>query len=1383
MSLLPPDCTTKCRSLQHAREVISALTKGTESQLKAFLTAHCHNAATLKDEFGRTALHLAASLGQKSLLDWLLEVKGADLLAKDKESGWTALHRSVFYGHVHCLMSLVKHGGCLSTQDKEGLSVLDLAMKDRPAHVVFRNSDPTEVYTWGNNTNFTLGHGNQQSKHHPEPVDLFSRTGVYIKQVVLCKFHSVFLSQKGQVYTCGHGQGGRLGHGDEQTYLVPRMVEGLISHHCSQVAAAKDHTVVLTEDGYVYTFGLNTFHQLGIVPPPSTSNVPKQVLSKALKGRTVIGVAAGRFHTVLWTKEAVYTLGLNGGQLGYLSDPNGERCVTAPRQVSALHHKDVSLSMAAASNGATVCVTDRGDVYLLTDYQCKKLASKQFNLKKVLVAGGSLDHRVDPQTLKEGGGDKVSILALDEAGRVFCWKSSSSCLKHCRWAYGRQVFMSDISLGKNEMMFITQEGEGFAGHWVTDSKKSTAKRDDVLASGSGAEVSCHSDGTQAYERIQLEKLPHVHRAVSITMEPKGRNFGLLQSDPKTSLYEIPTVSASTFSKDLQGLLDEAGETDDLHDATLQVGNRTFPVHKYILAMRSDFFRKQFYPESDRVELPDILQTSEDAVGCELFVMEKVHPDMFEQLLQFIYTDTCNMLFHGYKAKIPQEERSEDHQDTLISTLQKISFNEGLKGKSAYEVYRSCHVNGDGEKRKIKAKNSKKGKEGCEEGNPVKALQAMAKKFGIIGLSARLDGVKFENGKINILHKKAGSRLKFNQKNLSSVYIMVLLVWYFVCDNICCKYIGISLADYFRSMLGSSWIEGTSCAALDMPIQSDILQVIIDYIYTDESATVKESLNVEFLCNVLVVADQLLITRLKEMCEVAITEKLTLKNAADLLEFAAMYNADQLKLSCLQFIVLNMAALLESRALDVLSDEVLVELSVAYRKLIPAMQRRVITPYPDGPDLSSFETDDWETLLCSKQDTDMDQASRETLLKKVKIKAKKKPRKRSDSSGGYNLSDIIQSPPCAGLGKTDKTNSIESLQELLTSDSEGSYGAGSPRDLQSPVFMLGLGHDKSEMEEKSQILRTKSPPPTPEVKNEKPSLSKTSTPRPIPRPISRYANNYRDFPPDNVLVCFCVQPLLIPCHNTDVFQKLVCTLFFFSPASPPVLDLRAIMEMEENIQNRGATPKSPSVSNTKLPAHAMKLSQKQRKMIAMTAREGSMEHTTVKVSPSSVPTKTGTAWATPLHTTPSYTSFRDLLMEEEKSVKAACASSPVIKRVSFKASEQDEHEKLSGTCGNVCIGNPDLSLLGCLCFSPWVMPVVGSPPAVPPVTFASILEEERQQEAALIRSREKPLALIQIEERAIQDLLIHYKALNNPDEFIVVERTSQGPIATPMWNKH
>jgi len=67
-------------------------------------------------------------------------------------------------------------------------------------------------------------------------------------------------------------------------------VEGLSSHQCSQIAAAKDHTVVLTEDGCVYTFGLNTFHQLGILPPPANCSVPRQVRITSTKSLAVFVV-------------------------------------------------------------------------------------------------------------------------------------------------------------------------------------------------------------------------------------------------------------------------------------------------------------------------------------------------------------------------------------------------------------------------------------------------------------------------------------------------------------------------------------------------------------------------------------------------------------------------------------------------------------------------------------------------------------------------------------------------------------------------------------------------------------------------------------------------------------------------------------------------------------------------------------------------------------------------------------------------------------------------------------------------------------------------------------------------------------------------------------
>ncbi|XP_061316395.1 inhibitor of Bruton tyrosine kinase isoform X1 [Pezoporus flaviventris] len=1358
MNSLMPECTSKCRSLQHALDVISVVTRGSEGQIKAFLSSYCYNAATLKDAFGRNALHLASSCGKKGVLDWLAEVKGVDLSVKDKESGWTALHRSIFYGYIDCVLSLLKHGVSLYVQDKEGLSALDLVMKDRPVHVVFKKTDPTEVYTWGNNINFTLGHGGQQGKHHPELVDLFPRNGVYIKQVVLCKFHSVFLSHKGQVYTCGHGQGGRLGHGDEQTCLIPRLVEGLAGHQCSQIAAAKDHTVVLTEDGYVYTFGLNTFHQLGILPPPSNCSVPRQVQAKNLKGRMVIGVAAGRFHTVLWTKEGVYTMGLNGGQLGYLLDPNGEKCVTSPRQVSALHHKDISVSLVSASDGATVCVTERGDIYLLADYQCKKMASKQLNLKKVLVSGGYLEYKVDTQHLKENGGQKICILALDEAGRVFCWKSSNNSMKQCRWVYGRQVFMSDVALNGNEIMFVTQDGEAFSGKWLDEGKKFSEKKAELVSSlqNSSCDVSCEHDTNSVYERIRLQKLTFVHRAVSIATDPNGCNFAVLQSDPKTSLYEIPSVSLSSFGEDFGKLLDETDEMDSIHDVTFQIGTRTYPVHKYILAVRSDFFRKLFVSSDNQLDTTDIYRKDEDAVGCDLYVVEKVHPDLFAYLLQFIYTDTCDLLTHGYKPKILHKGKSEEYQGTLISNLSKMSFNENVNGKSTFEIYRNNQVQVINEKQKTK---SKKCKAVGEEANLIKMLQSSAKKFGLSNLSGRLDGVRLENGKINVVNKKNGNKMKLNQKKCS-----------YLCDVTlksldgkefpCHKCVLCARLDYFHSMLSSSWIEASCCSALEMPIHSDILQIIVDYLYTDEALAIKDSQNVEFICNVLVVADQLLISRLKEICEVAIAEKFTLKNAAELLEFSAMYNAEQLKLSCLQFIVLNMAALLESRTLDILSDEVVKDLSDYYRKTIPAMVRRVITPYPDGPDISSFEPEDGENFVFLREEMNIEQNSQEALFKKAKNKAKKKPRKRSNSSGGYNLSDIIQSPASTGSVKLDKTNSVESLPELLTSDSEGSYaGVGSPRDLQSPDFTKGFHPEKAEMKDKACNHGMKPSQPNRDMKSYKGSSALTqSLPQSIP-----HAKNNSGSSPNWVAASF-------------------------SPASPPAMDLRTIMEIEESMQKCGAMPKANS---GRMASHGIKLSQKQRKMIALAAKDNgsitSSTETTTLVTAPPPPTqvvKLGNAWSSSLHSAfPK--SFRDLVMEEEKCMNANNSPGTGIKRAGHKGTEDSSAQNTirSTTVSSPALEDRVLDSPQLESHNPWSAASPTSSPVIAPVMFSAIVEEELQQEAALIRSREKPLALIQIEECAIQDLLIHYEAFDNPDEFVTVERAPQGPIAAPMWNKH
>ena len=69
------------------------------------------------------------------------------------------------------------------------------------------------------------------------------------------------------------------------------------------------------------------------------------------------------------------------------------------------------------------------------------------------------------------------------------------------------------------------------------------------------------------------------------------------------------------------------------------------------------------------------------------------------------------------------------------------------------------------------------------------------------------------------------------------------------------------------------------------------------------------------------ADQLLIARLKTLCEVAIAEHvMTLRNAADCLQFAVTYNAQGLRDRAAQFLCLNLAVVLEKKGLDGLSHE-------------------------------------------------------------------------------------------------------------------------------------------------------------------------------------------------------------------------------------------------------------------------------------------------------------------------------------------------------------------------------------------------------------------------------------------------------------------------------
>ena len=115
-----------------------------------------------------------------------------------------------------------------------------------------------------------------------EPQAQVAREIVKVRSCAAGDFHSAFLSRTGELFTCGRGEYGRLGHGDHEDVWQPKVVRALAptsqqGHRCRLwlVACGEAHTVVAAADGRVFTCGSNRAGALGhgdtldrLVPEP-----------------------------------------------------------------------------------------------------------------------------------------------------------------------------------------------------------------------------------------------------------------------------------------------------------------------------------------------------------------------------------------------------------------------------------------------------------------------------------------------------------------------------------------------------------------------------------------------------------------------------------------------------------------------------------------------------------------------------------------------------------------------------------------------------------------------------------------------------------------------------------------------------------------------------------------------------------------------------------------------------------------------------------------------------------------------------------------------------------------------------------------------------------
>jgi len=123
------------------------------------------------------------------------------------------------------------------------------------------------------------------------------------------EFHNAILTANSKLYMFGKNSNGQLGLGDTLCTFSPSLLQLPNNRKVIKVACGGEHTLALTEEGNLFSWGLNIFGQLGLAHF-SFKNTPNLVDLKLEEDEEINDIAAGAQHSVFSTNNNnIYSCG------------------------------------------------------------------------------------------------------------------------------------------------------------------------------------------------------------------------------------------------------------------------------------------------------------------------------------------------------------------------------------------------------------------------------------------------------------------------------------------------------------------------------------------------------------------------------------------------------------------------------------------------------------------------------------------------------------------------------------------------------------------------------------------------------------------------------------------------------------------------------------------------------------------------------------------------------------------------------------------------------------------------------------------------------------------------------------------------------------------
>jgi RCC1 and BTB domain-containing protein len=161
--------------------------------------------------------------------------------------------------------------------------------------------------------------------------------GKYIVKVACSYYHTVAVTEEDEVFSFGRNDYGQLGQGDTSDKHSPFRIDTLRGRPVQAIACGQYHTVISFVGGGMVAMGKNDYGQLG-TEDPSPRKRPVQVVAP-LAEAVITNIGCGYYHTVVLTREGqVYCFGRNDyGQLGLGHKENSWQ----PKQVTHLESRRI----------------------------------------------------------------------------------------------------------------------------------------------------------------------------------------------------------------------------------------------------------------------------------------------------------------------------------------------------------------------------------------------------------------------------------------------------------------------------------------------------------------------------------------------------------------------------------------------------------------------------------------------------------------------------------------------------------------------------------------------------------------------------------------------------------------------------------------------------------------------------------------------------------------------------------------------------------------------------------------------------------------------------------------------------------------------------------